>query len=71
MTTKTELAPLLRRVRGTHEAMSRAQLKHLAALEAYVEAGGTYAELSRELGVSRQAVRQYVERGRHSASDSG
>jgi biotin operon repressor len=36
------------------------------SLEAFLAAGGSYADLGRLLGVSRQAVRQYVERGRKS-----
>lgn len=44
----------------------RANEEYLEALEEFLAAGGTYVELARLLGVSRQAVRQMVERGRRS-----
>jgi DNA-directed RNA polymerase specialized sigma24 family protein len=42
----------------------RAEEEYLEALEAYLAEGGTYPELARLLGVSRQAVQQFVSRGR-------
>jgi hypothetical protein len=44
----------------------RAEEEYLDALETFLGNGGTYSDLGRLLGVSRQAVRQYVERGRKS-----
>lgn len=45
---------------------ARADEEYLEALEAALAAGLSYGQLGRLLGVSRQAVRQYVERGRRS-----
>jgi DNA-directed RNA polymerase specialized sigma24 family protein len=45
-------------------AKSRADEQYRAAIVAAVDAGASYAELARTLGVSRQAVRQLVERAR-------
>ena len=43
-----------------------ADREYREALEEVVAAGGSYAEIGRLLGVSRQAVRQYLERGERS-----
>jgi DNA-directed RNA polymerase specialized sigma24 family protein len=42
----------------------RAEMVFRAALLEAVDAGHSYAELARTVGVSRQAVRQLVERAR-------
>lgn len=48
----------------TQKQREMAEAAHFEAVEAFLAGGGTYADLGRLLGVSRQAVRQYVERGR-------
>lgn len=50
----------------TRQKMVRAREQHLMALEDFLGAGGSYGELGRLMGVTRQAARQYVERGRKS-----
>lgn len=51
-----------RRALRAAAAKRRADEEYRAALLAAVAAGVSYAELARTLGVSRQAVRQLVER---------
>lgn len=54
----------LARVKRTAAAQERATRAHRVALRDAYAAGISYGELGRALGVSRQAVRQLVERAR-------
>jgi DNA-directed RNA polymerase specialized sigma24 family protein len=67
-----EMRPLRElEVRQALKRRERANEEYLEALEEFLAAGGSYADLARLLGVSRQAVRQMVERGRPSQSRGG
>lgn len=57
-----DLDALAQAVLVSRDRMRSSRLEHQRALEAYVAAGGTYSQLARLLGVSRQAVRQSFER---------
>lgn len=52
----------LQSVKRAARAKSRADAQLRAAILAAVEAGISYADVARALGVSRQAVRQFVTR---------
>ncbi len=49
---------------ATKRKIELANERHLEAVQEAVEDGESYAAIGRVLGVSRQAVQQYVERGR-------
>lgn len=51
---------LLARIRRAQVESNRAEAKVRSAIRDAVDAGATYAELAKELGVSRQAIRQRV-----------
>lgn len=51
-------------VKRAAAAKRRADDQYRATLVAAVDAGASYAELARELGTSRQAIRQLVIRAR-------
>ena len=46
--------------------LRRSDEEYREALEEAVAAGKSYVDLARLLGISRQAVRQHIERGRKS-----
>ena len=52
----------LRRVKRAAAKLDAARSEYRAALLACLDAGYSYAEIARTLGVSRQAVRQLAER---------
>ena len=52
----------LRRVKRAATKLEGARSEYRAALLACLDAGHSYAEIARALGVSRQAVRQLAER---------
>lgn len=52
----------LARLTRAASAKRRADQQYRAALAAALAAGHTYAEIAKALGVSRQAVRQLVQR---------
>ena len=54
----------LARIERATEAKRRADEQYRAALLAAVDGGKTYAQLAEGLDISRQAVRQAVERAR-------
>jgi DNA-directed RNA polymerase specialized sigma24 family protein len=57
----------LRKLKRAAERRDRASRDYRQALVAAREAGVTYTELARFLGVSRQAARQLVLRANHQA----
>lgn len=53
-------------VKDARARRERAQRDELDEIEYALSIGISHAEIGRALGISRQAVRQYVERGRKS-----